>query len=197
MVPIAIIWSVIYYPMRFLYYYPVTGQPLALIFTRLERSNLGTDELVAQIKKLERVTAVFIETKIVALWLLVIWLCMDYFDNPLEATKPRWPRSIQIDQQLVVLAWCSIGANCHWLWGWAQPMGYKRGFWKTPKFVIQAFSGVLIRHLAEHLLIWQVRFLDQLTGQRQRQILVAGEFIKRHSGHVGAGLLGWIICALL
>ena len=90
-------------------------QPLALIFTRGKRSNAGVDELVAQIKKLEGITPVFVETKTVALCLLVIWLGMDYLDNSLEAAKPRWPRSIQIDQQLVVLAWCSVGANCHWL----------------------------------------------------------------------------------
>ena len=90
-------------------------QPLALIFTRGKRSNAGVDELVAQIKKLEGITAVFVETKTVALCLLVIWLGMDYLDNSLEAAKPRWPRSIQIDQKLVVLAWCSVGANCHWL----------------------------------------------------------------------------------
>ena len=66
MVSIAIICSVIHYPIKVPDYYAVTRRPLALIFTRRERSNLGTDELVAQIKKLEGVTAVFIETKIVA-----------------------------------------------------------------------------------------------------------------------------------
>ena len=96
--------------------------------------------------KAQGIAALFIELKVIALGLFVLWLWVNNLNYAVKAAKPGGNLRLQVDQYLMMVARFGPGANGYWRIVYAQCMWYKGCSLKAPEFFIQLLGDGIIWH---------------------------------------------------